>query len=259
LLSLTTKVLARLRPVAPPAVWFALVAFRSAAGSGPLLTRPRAKRALVLAPHPDDETIGCGGCVALLVEDGTEVQVLLASSGEASVADPSLSAEATALARTQEFDAACSILGARVARVLKFPDGELTAHQEEMTASVDVILSSFRPDIVFVPWPLDDHPDHRAVCRALAGCHNLRSTSEIWCYEVWSALTPNRVIDVSPWWDQKVKALSAHSSAAVAFDTSAHLALNRWRSIAGLGGGGHAEAYLVLGPDQFHRLVADLP
>jgi N-acetylglucosamine malate deacetylase 1 len=212
---------------------------------------------LVLAPHPDDETIGCGGCVALLAKEGTDVRVLAACSGEANTARPAQSARTTALARASELDAACSILGATVEAVLALPDGNLTDHEEAITAAIDDVLARFRPDIVFVPWPLDDHPDHLAVCRALASATRLQASTKIWCYEVWSALIPNRMVDISPWWEQKNAALRAHTKSAGSSDLTAHLALNRWRSIVGLSGVGQAEAYLVLSPAEFFRLVEE--
>jgi LmbE family N-acetylglucosaminyl deacetylase len=255
LLSATVSALDRLRPVAPPAVWFSLVAMRSAVGTGPVLTRPQARRALVLAPHPDDETIGVGGSVALLADAGADVRVLTASCGEASVANPAMAAAATAAARAGELACACAILGASLIDVLGLPDGDLGHHQAALTASINTVLVDFRPDIVFVPWPLDDHPDHVAVCRALAAAVALPVVSEVWCYEVWTALPPNRMVDISAWWDRKRDALRAHHSAGASFDPTAHLALSRWRSIAALSGAGHAEAFMVLRPDQFRQLV----
>jgi LmbE family N-acetylglucosaminyl deacetylase len=255
LLSGLTTFVDRLRPLTPPAAWSSLLALRSAAGRGPVFTRPAADRALVLAPHPDDETIGCGGCVALLAEEGTDVRVLAASSGEASTASPSRSARKTAQSRASDLEAACSILGATVEDVLALPDGDLSNHEDAIALSIGNVLARFRPDVVFVPWPLDDHPDHLAVCRALAASTGLQASTKIWCYEVWSALTPNRMVDISPWWDQKNAALQAHAKSAGSSDLTAHLALNRWRSIVGLSGVGQVEAYLVLSPKEFCRLV----
>jgi LmbE family N-acetylglucosaminyl deacetylase len=63
------------------------------------------------------------------------------------------------------------------------------------------------------------------------------------------------MVDISPWWDQKNAALQAHAKSAGSSDLTAHLALNRWRSIVGLSGVGQVEAYLVLSPKEFCRLV----
>jgi LmbE family N-acetylglucosaminyl deacetylase len=252
------RVLNRLRPIASPTVWFTLSALVSAAGKGPLVTRPSADRVLVLAPHPDDETIGCGGCVALLAASGADVRVLSMSSGENRLPGGAR-AETEAFDRVRELKRACTILGATLAGALTLPDGELGRHQAAMTSAVDVLIRSFRPEIIFVPWLLDDHPDHRALSQALAACDSLSETSEIWCYEIWAALPPNRLVDVSPWWETKEKALASHESGFRTFDLSAHLALGRWRAIAGLGGHGYAEAYQVLSPVDFRELSKVTP
>jgi N-acetylglucosamine malate deacetylase 1 len=243
----------RLRPIAPPTVWFTLSALVSAAGNGPLVTRPSADRVLVLAPHPDDETIGCGGCIALLAASGADVRVLSLSSGESRLPG-SARAEAEPFDRVNELERACTILGATLEGALTLPDGELNRHQSVITSAVDNLIRSFRPEIIFVPWLLDGHSDHRALGQALAACHSLSETSEIWCYEIWTALPPNRLVDVSAWWETKERALASHVSGFRSFDLSAHLALGRWRAIAGLSGHGYAEAYQVLSPVDFREL-----
>lgn len=254
-LSGSASLLERARPAQPPAVWRALVAARSAAGNGPVVTRPSCERAVVIAPHPDDETIGCGGCVALLADMGTKVDVIAASAGEAGFARAFGPSSARGRAREGELRDACAILGATLHEVLRFPDGELADCVDDLARQLDKALSSLAPELIFVPWPLDDHPDHRAVARASALCTRLEEATEIWCYEVWSALPPNRLVDITPWSQRKGHALRAHKSAHVSFDPAAHLAINRWRSISGLGGTGEAEAYLVLRPAAFRRLV----
>lgn len=258
-LAATTWVLDRARPLAPPTVWHMLLAARSAAGSGPVLTVPTARRALVLAPHPDDETIGCGGTVALLAAGGTEVSVVIATSGEFSAADPGTSAPEAGRRREEEAASACRILGARRPVFLRLADGDLHAHAETLAARITEQLGAAEPDLVFVPWPLDDHPDHRALALALgralgrpggpAGC-------QVWGYEVWSPLPANRLVDVSSVWDTKVAALDRHRLGRDTFDLDAHLALSRWRSIFTLQGTGHAEAFLTLPGDQFQELAA---
>jgi N-acetylglucosamine malate deacetylase 1 len=251
------RALNRLRPIAPPTLWFTLSAAVSAAGKGPLVTRPCADRVLVLAPHPDDETIGGGGCIALLAASGTDVRVLSLSSGESPLPGTRNGAESSA--RVRELERACTILGATVEGALTLPDGELGRHQSAITSAVDTLVRSFRPEIIFVPWLLDEHPDHRALSQAVAACDNLSEIREIWCYEVWAALPPNRIVDVSPWWEKKQKALASHESGFRSFDLSAHLALGRWRAIAGLSGHGYAEAYQVLSPGDFRALSEATP
>ena len=250
-----TRALTALRPLAPPPLWGALLVARSAAGNGPVMMAPHGNRVFVLAPHPDDETIGCGGCLARLSSRGSDVRVLVATAGEASVALPGRTAPETAASRRAEVVGACRRLGATCAEVLDLPDGQVAAHLGELVQALDRHLADFRPDLIFTPWPLDAHPDHQAVTRALAAAA-LPSRAEVWCYEVWAALPPNRIVDISRWWASKEAALAEHTSAGGSFDAGAHLALARWRSIFGMNGTGRAEAFLALSARDFIALVA---
>ena len=77
---------------------------------------------------------------------------------------------------------------------------------------------------------------------------------DVWAYEVWGALTPNRIVDVTSAWPTKEAALRCHAGSD-AFDLDSHLALGRWRSIFGLSGKGYAEAFLALEASEFAQLV----
>jgi LmbE family N-acetylglucosaminyl deacetylase len=215
---------------------------------------PVAQRVLVLAPHPDDETIGCGGTVALLGAAGTDITVVVATQGEASVAAPTMTMADTASRRRREAREACAQLSTRVPLFLDLPDGGLPGVVEDLAARIAPVVSSTRPDVIFAPWPLDDHPDHRAMASALARVA-LDDGVEIWCYEVWAALPANRIVDVTSTWETKLAALDCYQSGRTSFDLEGHMALSRWRSIFGLSGSGAAEAFLVLSGPAFSALV----
>lgn len=258
-LAATTWVLDRARPLAPPAVWHMLLAARSAAGSGPVLTVPAPNRALVLAPHPDDETIGCGGTVALMTAAGTDVSVVIATSGEYSVAEPGTAGPEAARRREEEAASACRILGAGEPVFLRLADGDLLSQVDTLATRIAEQLAGREPDLVFVPWPLDDHPDHRALAMALGralGEDGIPAGCQVWGYEVWAPLPANRLVDVSAVWGSKVDALDRHRLGRETFDLNAHLALSRWRSIFALQGTGHAEAFLALPGEEFRKLAA---
>lgn len=243
----------RLRPVAPPAAWSGIVAARSLVGSGPLVLAPSADRVLVIAPHPDDETIGCGGTLAGLARRAAEVRVLVATAGEASVAALGAGTAATAISRRSEVSAACTELGIGQPSCLELTDGSLADELGALSSRIAELLASFEPDAIFVPWPLDGHVDHRAAALAVAAVE-LPAHVEIWGYEVWSALPANRLVDIGASWEAKQRALARHESAHGTFDPAAHLALARWRSIFGLDGHGHAEAFLVLDGPRWRAL-----
>jgi len=251
---MATRVMVVLRPYAPPSAWEAIVAARSLAGDGPVVLTPTARRAMVIAPHPDDETLGCGGTLALLNRYGCTVKVLIATCGEGSVAARGQSPADTAAVRRDEAVAACRVLGTSDPDFLNLPDGNLSESLEVLAARLTQDIAAFDPQIVFVPWPLDGHPDHQVVPAALASV-DLPGGVEIWTYEVWTPLPANRIVDVSEVWSVKSRALGCHASGAEGFDLTAHLALDRWRSIFGLDGHGHAEAFLVLGPLTLRSLV----
>lgn len=244
----------RLRPVAPPPVRSAVLYARSLAGKGPLVARPGVGRALVVAPHPDDETIGCGGTLAGLASRSCQVLCVLASAGEASVAERQPGLSATAFVRRSKAEEACRVLGLSPPRFLDLPDGALERRHDALRARLGEIVADFDPQAVFAPWPLDDHPDHQAVAAALAAVP-MAASVEVWTYEVWSTLPANRIVDISDCWDVKVRALRCHQRGHRDDDLSAHLALARWRSLFGLDGQGYAEAFLVTDPTGLRGLV----
>src|SRR5213592_3128523 len=101
----------------------------------------RGERLLVLAPHPDDEVIGCGGLVALHLREGREVRVVVATDG----------AEAGDTARREaESRAALASLGGASIEFLRFPDRRL-ADAGDLPDRLDVILRDFKPDLIAVP------------------------------------------------------------------------------------------------------------
>lgn len=126
-------------------------------------------RTCVIAPHPDDESLGCGGAVALLRRARIPVFVLFLSDGTGS--HPSSRAyppERLRDLREQEARSALTCLGVpdEMCAFLRFRDtavpGEGTARFGEAVARCQDSLATFMPDTVLVPWRRDYHCDHRA-------------------------------------------------------------------------------------------------
>jgi LmbE family N-acetylglucosaminyl deacetylase len=216
---------------------------------------PPLKRVVVVAPHPDDESLGCAGTMALLVEDGATVTTLTASDGEATKGSSLPPAE---IGRTRRAEAqrAAAAVGAE-SRFLGLPDGGLAEHPHELASGLRKAITELEPEAVFAPWLLDGGSDHRAVSAALADVV-AGDGPEVWGYEVWTALVPNRIVEITPVIDSKRAAISAHETAELALDLSAAEGLARWRSMQTLGGKGWAEAFLALPAAEYRELAAEL-
>lgn len=243
----------RSRRWVPDPAWPALRAIASLGADGPLVGLPSLARALVLAPHPDDETIGPGGTVARLAARGTEVEVVILTDGEAT---PGTGLDVREVARRRRSEAveACGRLGVGPPRFSGHPDGGLEQRVAELAGELGALVPDLAPQAVFLPWFGDRHPDHLAVTSALARA-GLPDRVDVWAYETWTPLPVNHLVDISPVIDRKRQALAAHRTASAAFDIEAMVGLNRYRSVHGLAGQGWAEAFLVAPAERYIGLA----
>jgi LmbE family N-acetylglucosaminyl deacetylase len=147
---------------------------------------------LVVAPHPDDETLGAGATIMRKVDAGTPVHVLVATDGSKAPAGDPL--EVAAL-RARELAAACEVLGVPAERVtrLGFVDAELDGADETLVASIAEAVDALRPDEVLVTGETDPHPDHAALAvgvrTALAG-----TGVRMLVYPIWQFDRPARLV-----------------------------------------------------------------
>ena len=236
----------------PARAWPALLAVRSLAGERPLIGLPGFRSVLVVAPHPDDESVGAGGTVRLLADAGASVTVLFATSGEATIGAPDEPDEVTSRRRSEAM-AACRLLGA-TPRFLDHPDGGLPGATDALGGEMAAAVEELRPEAVFLPWFADGHPDHEACTIALSKS-GIDPRVEVWGFETWTPLPPNRLVDITPAIGAKRAAVAAHSTAHLAFDVGALLGLSRYRSVHGLMGQGYAEAFLAAPVGQYLELA----
>lgn len=124
----------------------------------------------VIAPHPDDETLGMGATVAMLCAAGVDVQVVTVSDGGAAYPGRSEAGRAELEAvRRAEVRRSMGLLGASEPITLGMPDGELSRHQQRLTERIAQLLAEFPPGRwCAATWRGDGHPDHEAVGRAAA-------------------------------------------------------------------------------------------
>jgi LmbE family N-acetylglucosaminyl deacetylase len=136
-------------------------------------------RTLVLAPHPDDETVGCGATLARKCAEGSAVHVCVVTDGSKSQRSDRLGARELAIRREREARRACEVLGIdeRNLRFLAREDSSLAASDDRLVEGLASMIDDLRPRELLVPCGIDVHPDHRAVYRAGLDAH-LRATSD---------------------------------------------------------------------------------
>ena len=131
--------------------------------------RVRAESALIVAPHFDDEVLGCGGLAAQLAAGGSVVRVLFLTDGGGGVEEVG-DRDAYRARRREEAGNAVRALGAAGCDILDLPDGALDRHLDEAVQGLRRALLTQRPDLLLVPHPLEVTRDHQA---AFAAVHRL--------------------------------------------------------------------------------------
>lgn len=136
---------------------------------------------LVVAPHPDDEALGCGGAIALHRAAGEQVTVVIVTDGGAA-------GSATPATRAVEAERAAQRLGCDL-QTLALPEGRWV--EEAGARALAARLAALHPVLVYAPSSVDYHPEHRRVARALAAALTHHApTPRVRVYEVGVPLTP---------------------------------------------------------------------
>jgi LmbE family N-acetylglucosaminyl deacetylase len=238
---------------------------RLAAGRAPqLVPVPAVRRALVLAPHMDDEVFGCGGTLARGVALGTQIRAVYLTDGSkgylgARPPGSPLDAAERRLVQRRKAEARCAgkVLGLAELIFLDLPDGALVADAAAVERLSDV-LATTDPELVYLPLFTDLHPDHRAANElflAAAARVRLRRSTRCWAYEVWRPVPANVLVDISATIERKREAMRAFESQNGAFDYPRAIeGLNAYRSLLGGEGRGFVEAFFVADLDLYARL-----
>ena len=180
---------------------------------------PPTARALFLAPHPDDILIGCGGTLQKLMAASVPVRLVYLTDGRAAATEPS---EQPAMGETRmreamdlskEMDLPPPIL-------MEWDENSLSDEQlfEQRAGQIAAVLSSVRPDSVFVPYLWDQHGDHRIANHLLAMALRLLDRyPRVYGYEAWSVAPPGMVVDISGELDRKKELLECYPSQLALF------------------------------------------
>lgn len=214
--------------------------------------------ALVIAPHPDDEVLGCGGTIKRLVLGGADVHVAIVTTAGAEAFGPF-----AAVVGRQEAARAHDHLGVRQTHYLDFPAAALdTVPHAAVNAELGRLMHALRPDTLFVPFLGDVHLDHQLTflsSMVAARPRGGQGPARIYAYETLSetnwyapglspAFIPNVYFDISETLESKLEAFTMFSTQVKAFpdersvDTLQALARLRGSTVHRLA----AEAFMLL-------------
>lgn len=149
---------------------------------------PDADRILVIAPHPDDESIGPGGTLLKALKKKVNLLVLYLTCG---------TSENSNLLQSEAF---------RIASAYRYDSVFLNYHSKNIPVNNEALLqfskiiNDFSPEVVFLPFLLDDHDDHRRASHLLFLAQSkrfLQCNFVVWAYQVYTTLLPNVIVDIT--------------------------------------------------------------
>lgn len=262
--TLTRILLKRLSRAARPYLrWSGLLQVSGVYNHSAMVWEPGAQKVLVLAPHMDDETIGCGGTLALHAQRGAQITVMFLTDGRNGSSEVNMMfgkereqrQKELIETRTYEARAALQKLGASRMICLDAEDGALDKCEWAAEKLRDVLLK-LQPEIVYLPFYLEEHPDHRAASGVLLAA--VAGTSlQFQCsgYEVWTPLFPNCLVRIDATVETKKQAIQEYRSQLAQADyLHASIGLNAHRSVGLIDGrGGYAEAFYVTSLPQYRE------
>ncbi len=174
---------------------------------------------LIIAPHPDDEVLGCGGTIAKHVRQGDEVHLCIVTKGYT----PDWSKEFIEN-MSKQIKKSNTMLGIKKTYFFDYPTVKLdTIPQKKLNEAISKVVNDFRPDILYIPHKGDLNKDHRLIFEAslIATRPINHKVKKILSYEVLSEtewgqpiepFIPNVYVDISGTFDKKIEAVNAYKS-----------------------------------------------
>jgi LmbE family N-acetylglucosaminyl deacetylase len=215
------------------------------------------ERVLVIAPHPDDETLGCGGTLLRMRSEGAQLGWLIVTGISESTGWPAERVRQ----RDAEIEQVARLIGFSEVFNLRLPTTRLdTLPMGELVAQFSAVFKSFAPQQVFLPHWSDVHTDHRVVFDAGAACakwFRYPSVRRVLAYETLSetefalgsgAFQPNYFVDIGNFLDGKLACMDVYRSESGPFPFPRSVeAIRALATLRGATAGfGAAEAFQLL-------------
>jgi LmbE family N-acetylglucosaminyl deacetylase len=214
----------------------------------------RERRILVLSPHPDDDIIGCGGTIYKYHLKGAEITSVYMTDGRKG--DPGYNEEELVLIRREEAKKASAIIGINSLLFFDNRDSELTANSKTIE-ELSQVVRKIKPDAIFLPFLLDNHPDHIATNNIFVqAIKNYNGDVACYGYEVWTPLSaPNCIIDITEHIKVKRKALEQFQNQLAQYNfIEAVMGLSRYRGMVHMIGDKYVEVFLRCSIAEYSRL-----
>lgn len=217
---------------------------------------PFGKSMLIVAPHQDDEVIGCGGALVLQLRSGNAAAVVVLQDGADGHNEVGMSRHALMEMRNEESRRSAATIGMAPPRFLNH--ARLAESVPQASEEVRGIIVEREIDAVFVPFVLDAHPDHHSANYILAEA--LKSVSRnvrVFGYEIWGLCIPNILVVIDDVMEDKMRMLSCFTYANGAIDyVHSTRGLNMYHSrMLGAGECRYAERFFELPRKEYVELV----
>ena len=179
-------------------------------------------RIIVIAPHPDDETLGVGGTLLRKKAEGATIAWVIVTT----ISKESGWSEEQVKQRDDEINRITQLYDFDEVYALNFQTTQLDViPMSDIVMALSRVFKSFSPEEVFVPHPSDVHTDHRVVFNAVSACtkwFRYPSVKRVLAYETLSetdfglgtdqAFRPNVFVDVTEFFSKKIKAMDIYAS-----------------------------------------------
>jgi LmbE family N-acetylglucosaminyl deacetylase len=209
----------------------------------------KGNRVLIIAPHPDDEVIGCGGSILKYLSEGIKVTIIVVTNGEYGSTSPH------EVDRQAECIAAWSNYKDLEIRFM----GKVDSHIDSTIVKDFIdIVNDIQPDIIYVPWLMDRHIDHVVVNFYLKqALEELRVQCMLAFYEVLYPLYSNKTTNITKYFSDKIEILKNYKSqlmylnleSTVKYQAKLRAALMRFKKVE------YAEAFFVCNTETYKEIV----
>jgi LmbE family N-acetylglucosaminyl deacetylase len=219
-----------------------------------LVDCPEGPNVLVLSPHPDDDILGCGGTLAKHKKAGHTITSVTLTDG--SFGDPSIpDRDVLIRKREEESQRAARIIGISRCEFLREKDQKLGT-KGPIIQKIGALLDEIEPDLLYLPFFLDNHPDHVATHRIFYRVAQKKTVRTKCCfYETWAPLYPNILVDVSDEMAIKVRAIKEYETQLKHYDyVRICKGLNTYRSMLFGAKSEFAEAFYRLSIEEYLSL-----